>query len=70
LSLCASASSYPKGATLYKVFVATGDDGMLRVFRGDTLGLLDFIKLETRGEESEKNLYTRSSKARREIFAL
>jgi DNA-binding beta-propeller fold protein YncE len=28
------------------VFVASGDDGMLRVFRGDTLGLLDDIKLE------------------------
>ena len=32
--------------SLNKVFVASGDDGMLRVFRGDTLGLLDAIKLE------------------------
>jgi DNA-binding beta-propeller fold protein YncE len=32
--------------SLNKVFVASGDDGMLRVFRGDTLGLLDEIKLE------------------------
>ena len=32
--------------SLNKVFVASGDDGMLRVFRGDTLGLLDSIKLE------------------------
>ena len=32
--------------SLNKVFVASGDDGMLRVFRGDTLGLLDDIKLE------------------------
>ena len=29
-----------------KVFVASGDDGMLRVFRGDTLELLDSLKLE------------------------
>jgi DNA-binding beta-propeller fold protein YncE len=29
-----------------KVFVASGDDGMLRVFRGDSLELLDSIKLE------------------------
>src|SRR5436853_6752417 len=29
-----------------KVFVASGDDGMLRVFRGDTLELLDAIKLD------------------------
>src|SRR6267378_2522038 len=32
--------------TLNKVFVASGDDGMLRVFRGDTLELLDAIKLD------------------------
>ena len=32
--------------SLNKVFVASGDDGMLRIFRGDTLGLLDEIKLE------------------------
>jgi hypothetical protein len=32
--------------SLNKVFVASGDDGMLRVFRGDTLELLDSIKLE------------------------
>jgi len=32
--------------SLNKVFVASGDDGMLRVFRGDTLDLLDSIKLE------------------------
>lgn len=31
---------------LNKLFVATGDDGMLRVFRGDTLELLDSIKLD------------------------
>src|ERR1700686_463210 len=31
---------------LNKVFVASGDDGMLRVFRGDNLELLDSIKLE------------------------
>jgi DNA-binding beta-propeller fold protein YncE len=29
-----------------KVFVASGNDGMLRVFRGDTLELLDEIKLD------------------------
>jgi hypothetical protein len=33
-------------ASLNKVFVASGDDGMLRVFRGDTLELLDSIKLD------------------------
>jgi DNA-binding beta-propeller fold protein YncE len=33
-------------ASLNKVFVASGDDGMLRVFRGDTLDLLDAIKLD------------------------
>jgi DNA-binding beta-propeller fold protein YncE len=32
--------------SLNKVFVASGDDGMLRVFRGDTLKLLDSLKLE------------------------
>jgi hypothetical protein len=31
--------------SLNKVFVASGDDGMLRVFRGDTLELLDSLKL-------------------------
>jgi DNA-binding beta-propeller fold protein YncE len=33
-------------ASLNKVFVASGDDGMLRVFRADTLELLDAIKLD------------------------
>jgi DNA-binding beta-propeller fold protein YncE len=32
--------------SLNKVFVASGDDGMIRVFRGDTLELLDSLKLE------------------------
>jgi DNA-binding beta-propeller fold protein YncE len=32
--------------SLNKVFVASGDDGMLRVFRGDSLELIDSIKLE------------------------
>src|SRR5580704_6262434 len=32
--------------SLNKVFVASGDDGMLRVFRGDSLELLDSIKLD------------------------
>ena len=32
--------------SLTKLFVASGDDGMLRVFRGDTLELLDSIKLD------------------------
>jgi DNA-binding beta-propeller fold protein YncE len=32
--------------SLNKLFVASGDDGMLRVFRGDSLELLDSIKLE------------------------
>jgi DNA-binding beta-propeller fold protein YncE len=32
--------------SLNKVFVASGDDGMLRVFRGDTLKLLHEIKLD------------------------
>ena len=32
--------------TLNKLFVASGDDGMLRVFRGDTLDLQDTIKLD------------------------
>jgi DNA-binding beta-propeller fold protein YncE len=40
----------PQGAlfvpTLNKLFVASGDDGMLRVFKGDTLELLDSIHLE------------------------
>ena len=31
--------------SLNKVFVASGDDGMLRVFRGDTLDLLASTKL-------------------------
>ena len=31
---------------LNKLFVASGDDGMVRVFRGDTLELLDSIKLD------------------------
>ena len=33
-------------ASLNKIFVASGDDGMLRVFRGDTLEPLDTIKLD------------------------
>jgi DNA-binding beta-propeller fold protein YncE len=33
-------------AALNKLFVASGDDGMVRVFRGDTLERLDVIKLE------------------------
>ena len=33
-------------SSLNKLFVASGDDGMLRVFRGDTLELLDSIKLD------------------------
>ena len=32
--------------SLNKVFVASGDDGMLRVFRGDSLELLDSVKLK------------------------
>jgi DNA-binding beta-propeller fold protein YncE len=32
--------------SLNKVFAASGDDGMLRVFRGDTLDLLDAIHLD------------------------
>jgi len=40
----------PQGALVVsefnKLFVASGDDGMLRVFRGDTLELLDSIILE------------------------
>jgi DNA-binding beta-propeller fold protein YncE len=31
---------------LNKLFLASGDDGMLRIFRGDTLDLLDSIHLE------------------------
>jgi len=33
-------------ASLNKVFVASGDDGMVRVFRGDNLELVDSIKLD------------------------
>jgi hypothetical protein len=33
-------------SALNKLFVASGDDGMLRVFRGDSLELLDSIKLD------------------------
>jgi len=32
--------------SLNKLFVASGDDGMLRVFRGDTLELMDAVKLD------------------------
>lgn len=32
--------------SLNKLFVASGDDGMVRVFRGDTLELVDTIQLE------------------------
>src|SRR5258705_11228723 len=32
--------------SLNKLFVASGDDGVLRGFRGDTLELLDSIKLD------------------------
>src|ERR1700680_4422043 len=31
---------------LNKLFLASGDDGMVRIFRGDTLELLDSIQLE------------------------
>src|SRR5207253_10485004 len=34
-------------AELGKLVVASGDDGMLRVYRGDTLELLDPIQLES-----------------------
>jgi hypothetical protein len=30
--------------SLNKLFIASGDDAMLRVFRGDTLGFLDSIR--------------------------
>jgi DNA-binding beta-propeller fold protein YncE len=33
-------------AALNKIFIASGDDGTVRVFRGDTLALLDSIQLE------------------------
>jgi DNA-binding beta-propeller fold protein YncE len=33
-------------ASLNKLFVASGDDGIVRVFRGDNFELLDSIKLE------------------------
>jgi len=33
-------------AALNKLFIASGDDGMVRVFSGDTLQLLDAIKLD------------------------
>jgi DNA-binding beta-propeller fold protein YncE len=33
-------------AALNKLFIASGDDGMVRVFRGDTFALLDSIQLE------------------------
>lgn len=33
-------------AALNKLFVASGDDGMVRVFRGDSLALLDSVQLE------------------------
>jgi len=33
-------------ASLNKLFVASGDDGMLRVYRGGTFELLDSIKLD------------------------
>ena len=40
----------PQGAlfvpALNKLFVASGDDGMLRIFNGDTLELLDSVQLE------------------------
>lgn len=40
----------PQGALyvpeLNKLFLASGDDGMVRVFRGDTLHLVDSIELE------------------------
>src|SRR5258706_2596049 len=40
----------PQGAVYVaefnKLFLASGDDGMVRVFRGDTLQLLDSIRLE------------------------
>jgi WD40 repeat protein len=32
--------------SLNKLFIASGDDGMLRVFRGDTLDVLEAIKLD------------------------
>jgi DNA-binding beta-propeller fold protein YncE len=34
-------------AALDKLFVASGDDGMLRIFRGGTLALLDSIRLDS-----------------------
>lgn len=49
-------------AELGRLFVASGDDGMLRVFRGDTLKLLDSIRLDLGAnriayDEHAKQLY-------------
>ncbi len=53
----------PQGALfvpeLNKLFVASGDDGMLRVFRGDTLELIDSIHLEP---GPNRVVYERNSK--------
>src|SRR6202049_2715797 len=47
---CIPGFKKPQGALfvpeLNKLFLASGDDGMVRVFRGDTLELLDSIHLE------------------------
>jgi DNA-binding beta-propeller fold protein YncE len=44
--------------SLNKVFVASGDDGMLRVFRGDTLDLMDAIKLDLGPNRVAYDLHT------------
>src|SRR5712692_7640510 len=53
----------PQGALVVsefnKLFVASGDDGMLRVFRGDTLELIDSIHLEP---GPNRVVYERNSK--------
>jgi hypothetical protein len=54
----------PQGALyvseLNKLFVASGDDGMLRVFRGDTFDLVDSIHLEP---GPNRVVYARNSKS-------
>ena len=53
---------------LNKLFLASGDDGMVRVFRGDTFELLDSIPLEPGPNriayEPNRNLFTSATAAR------
>src|SRR2546428_9247713 len=64
----------PQGALfvpeLNKLFVASGDDGMIRIFRGDTLQLLDSIQLELGPDRKSTRLNSSHDQISYAVFCL